>query len=479
MRAEKAPFTKPEVFSMTCETASRLRFYLPCALSVLLGLVLLPLGTAAQSVPEPSREQLLNGLKIFFWQRPGDENVVLKLRLNSGAAFDLAGKAGTMALLGDALFPDPATRDYVTEQLGGRLEVVTSHDAIDVAISGKASEFERMVELLRGALVATQLSPDNVARVRDARIKQLSERPKTGSEVADQAIAARLLGNFPYSHPAGGTVDTVSKVDRADLLLARERFLNADNAAIVVIGGVEKGRAIRTLSQLLGPWNKGDRTVPPTFRQPDKPDPRVLVVNQPDATNTEIRLAVRGLARSDREDALAANALAQIVRDRWRAASSDVSSIFVNHEAHALPGLFVLGGSAPGASSSKAIPAAKQVMQSLGQGGPTAVELERARSEMLTDMSKRMSQTEWIANAWLDMVTFKSVSPNSLESSVRRLNVVDVQRVAARLFKDAPVATVVVGNSQQLKATLGAGVELRESFDVNSAADPSAPAKKP
>jgi len=98
---------------------------------------------------------------------------------------------------------------------------------------------------------------------------------------------------------------------------------------------------------------------------------------------------------------------------------------------------------------------------------------------MLTDMSKRMSQKEWIANAWMDSVTFKSVSPNSLESSVRRLNVVDVQRVAARLFKDAPVATVVVGNSQQLKATLGAGVELRESFDVNSAADPSAPAKKP
>src|SRR5438132_9760926 len=115
---------------------------------------------------EPHRDQLLNGLRILLWSRSGDQNVLLKLRLHSGAAFDMAGKAGTMALLGDALFPDPATRDYVTEQLGGRLEVVTSHDAIDVAISGKASEFERMVELLRGALVATQLSPDNVARVR-------------------------------------------------------------------------------------------------------------------------------------------------------------------------------------------------------------------------------------------------------------------------------------------------------------------------
>src|SRR3982074_3236075 len=90
----------------------------------------------AQTNSEPVREHLLNGLTILFAQRPGDPNVLIKLRVESGAAFDLAGKGGTMALLGDVLFPGPVTRESVCEQLGGRLEVSTNHDAIDVTSSG-------------------------------------------------------------------------------------------------------------------------------------------------------------------------------------------------------------------------------------------------------------------------------------------------------------------------------------------------------
>ena len=255
----------------------------------------------AQTFPEPEQEQLLNGLKVVFWQRPGDANVLLKLRINSGAAFDLAGKDGTMTLLGDVLFPDPATREYVTEQLGGQLVVSTNYDRIDVLVSGRASEFERIVELLRGALVTTQLTTENVARVREARIKQLTEKPRSAAEVADRAIAARLFGNFPYGRSPGGSFESLSKIERADLMWARERFLNADNATLVVIGGVTKPRAMRTLRQLIGPWQKSDRTIPETFRQPSPPDARVLVLNQAGATSAEIRLAVRGLARSDRD----------------------------------------------------------------------------------------------------------------------------------------------------------------------------------
>ena len=95
---------------------------------------------------EPTREQLLNGLQILVWLRPGDQDVLLKMRIHSGAAFDLAGKAGMMALLGDALFPDAETRQYFTDELAGRLEVVTNYDAITITMSGRARGFERMVE---------------------------------------------------------------------------------------------------------------------------------------------------------------------------------------------------------------------------------------------------------------------------------------------------------------------------------------------
>jgi zinc protease len=117
-------------------------------------------------------------------------------------------------------------------------------------------------------MLTTQLDVESVKTLRNARLKRLSEKPATPAEIADQAIATRLLGIFPYAHPAGGSATTVANVDRADLLLARERFLNADNATLAVIGGVEKLRLMRALRQLLGPWGKSDRMIPSTFRQP-------------------------------------------------------------------------------------------------------------------------------------------------------------------------------------------------------------------
>ena len=419
----------------------------------------------------------MNGLTILFWQRP-EADVLLKLRVHSGAAFDLAGKGGTMALLGDALFPDPSTREYVAEQLGGKLEVNTSYDAIEITISGKSSEFERLVEFLRGGLVSTQLTPENVAKLRDARIKQLSDR-QTASSEADEAIATRLFGAFPYGHPIGGTTESIAKTARADLMLARERFLNADNATLVVIGGIDKGRAMRALRQLLGPWQKGDRMVPSTFRPPNRADSRVLLLDQASATTAEIRLAVRGLAQSDR-DALAAAVLARIFRDRWQTLLPDLSSTFAHHEAHSLPGSFVLGASGPTSSAAKAISSAQEVMRSLAGSGPTASEVERARGDLLAETMSQAAKPETIADLWLDADAYKLPGLNAQLNSIRNLSVGDIQRVAGKLFTNASLALVVVGDSARLKSSLGENIELRsDKANLKTAGDPVVPTKKP
>jgi zinc protease len=450
-------------------------YYSICLLLV----TLISTQAGAQTYPEPVREHLLNGLTVLFSERPGDPNVLMKLRIESGAAFDLAGKGGTMALLGDVLFPDPVTREYVSEQLGGRLDVSTNHDAIDVTISGRAGELERIVDFLRGALVTPQITPENVTKIREARIKQLSERANTTAEIADREIAVRMFGAYPYGHPPSGTVESVSKIDRADLMFARERFLNANDATIVVIGGVDRLRLMRTLRQLLGPWQKGTRTVPATFRQPNAPDARVLVLDQRGATKAELRLAVRGLARAD-PDAAAASLLALIVRNRLRANSIDLSTAFARHEAHDLPGMFLLGASVPTALAAKTVSAAQDVMKSLTKSGPTAVELESARAEMLAELSRQSSRedlSESTADNWLSMEIYK-LKP--VATQVGSLTSADLQRVASRLFKDAAAATIVVGDTEQLKASFGGVIEIRGAKpEAKTTAEPFMPIKKP
>ena len=446
--------------------------YLPRLFSAALCLSLVALLTVSVrgQTAEPERETLLNGLRILYWSQPGNPEVVVRLRIHSGAAFDLADKGGMMALLGDALFPEASTREYVVEELGGKLTVTTNYDTLDATISGKAANLERMIDLLRGAVTTTQLGAENIAALKDARIKSYGEQSGSASGVADRAITARLFGSFPYAHPAGGTTLSVSKIERGDLMLARERFLNSDNATVAVLGGVEKPRLMRALRQLLGPWGKSDKTIPATFRQPSPPNPQVLILDAPESSTAEIRLAVRGLARAD-VDALSAELLALIARSRWQAAAPELSNVSVRHEAHLLPGMFVFSATAPQASASKAVAAAQDIMRKLSQAPPSADEFERARTMLNGQLSQQLSQPAGLAEAWLDMDTFKSPRPNTVSTLIRSYTPPDVQRVATRLFKDAPAATIVVGNSEQLKAQFPGYVETK----ANTATPPAKP----
>ena len=446
--------------------------YLPRLFSAALCLSLVTILTASVrgQTAEPERETLLNGLRILYWSQPGNPDVLVRLRIHSGAAFDLADKGGMMALLGDALFPDASTREYVAEELGGKLTVTTNYDTLDATISGKAANLERMIDLLRGAVTTTQLGAENIAALKDARIKSYGQQSGSASGVADRAITARLFGSFPYAHPAGGTALSVSKIERGDLMLARERFLNSDNATVAVLGGVEKPRLMRALRQLLGPWGKSDKTIPATFRQPSPPNPQVLILDGPESSTAEIRLAVRGLARAD-VDALSAELLALIARSRWQAAMPELSNVSVRHEAHLLPGMFVFSATAPQASASKAVAAAQDIMRKLSQATPSADEFERARTMLNAQLSQQLSQPAGLAEAWLDMDTFKSPRPNTVSTLITRNTPADVQRIATRLFKDAPAATIVVGNSEQLKAQFPANVETK----ANTATPPAKP----
>lgn len=417
-------------------------------------LILVQAPATAQVPMEPEHARLLNGLRVLIWSRPGDQDMLLKLRVHSGAAFDLAGKAGSMALLGDILFPDATAREYFTE-MQGRLNVTTDYDSLTITMQGRAHEFERIVEILRTALVTTQLTPENVAKVRDGRIKVLKETSISPTMLADRAIAARLFGEFPYGRPSGGSVESLERVDRADLMFARERFLSPNNATLTIIGGIQANRAMRALRQLLGVWRKSEKLVPATFKQPTVPDARTLIVNAPADQSVEVRLAVRGLSRQD-ADAPAAAVLAVVARQRWTSLIPELarSPVYVRHGALALPGIFVMGASVDTVLAGKTLSSAKEVMRSLASSPVTAAELEQARNELVTLAGNELAKPDGVADAWLDGDTYGLPSVAERMRALNGVTAADIQRVATRLIHDGAFASVVLGNSEVVKAQI-------------------------
>ena len=419
---------------------------------VLSGLITLPAN--AQAPMEPEHARLLNGLRVLIWSRPDDKDVLLKLRIHSGAAFDLSGTGGSMALLGDILFPDPTTHEYFTEEMQGRLSVVTDYDAITITMQGRATDFERIVEILRTALVSTELTPENVKKMRDARIKIVKETAVSPAIVADRAIAARMFGDFPYGRPSSGTTESLERVERADLILARDRFLSPNNATLTVIGGVPAARAMRALRQLLGVWRKSEQVVPPTFRQPNSPDARTLVINAPADQGAEVRLAWRGLDRRD-PDTAAANLLALLVRQRWSTTVPELSKgpNYVRHDAFTLPGMFVMGAAVDNLLVGKALNSARVIMQSFANTAVAPTELDQARTQMLAALNLELAKPDGMADAWLDADTYSLPSEAERIRAISDVTPADIQRVAARITHEGP-AIVVLGNAEVLKAQI-------------------------
>ncbi|HEX8069713.1 MAG TPA: insulinase family protein [Pyrinomonadaceae bacterium] len=419
---------------------------------------------AAQDTPaEPQREQLLNGLPILLAYRPGAPQVFIKLRLNSGAAFDLAGREGQMALLGDVLFPDPSTREFVAEELGGQLVVTTTYDYIDVTLAGRATEFERLAELLRNAVVNTRIVADDVTRLRNERVAAARAAAASPAAVADRAAAARLFGSFPYGRLVNGTPESLARLDYIDLLRARDRFVTADNARLVVIGGVEPARALRAFRQFLGAWRKSETLVPATFRQPAAPDARTLLVAHADATAAEVRLAARGFARTERAHTAAA-VVAALARRRWAAAlgADAPANLAARHDAYKLTGVFQLSAQVRPAAAAAALDAARATLKTLATQAPTAAELADAKREAAVALAGNPQPEATLADNWLDAETYNTSTGEELRA-LDALTPADVQAAAARLFADAKLASVAVGPLTELRAALAQsanGVEV-------------------
>jgi|SRR5687767_2698906 len=450
------------------------RFCAKAVTLVLCFLLAVP-ATLAQSTNEPQREQLLNGLRLLLWEKPGSSEVLLKLRINSGSAFDLAGKSGQMALLGDLLFPDANTVEYFREEMAGKLEVAVNYDSTTITMVGKTSEFEQIVDTLRAALLATQLTPEVITRIREARIKSVKDTAIAPPLVADRAIAARLFDDFPYGRLMSGTPEDLARVQRADLMLARERFLNSNNATLAIVGGITRARALRTLRQLLGPWRKSENIVPTTFRQPKAPDARTLIVNVPGSA-AEVRLAVRGVSRTD-PDYFPAKILAKVAEQRWQGITPELvkQPVFARSQSHALPGAFVMGATIDPQHAADTLANARKVMESLIATPATAAELDRAKTEAVGEVSGILSKPESFPDPWLDVETYHLSALQDQIALLRSVTAQDVQRIASRLFKEPRLASVIAGDTLPLKAAL----QGRFQYEVLGEMATPPPAPKP
>ena len=402
---------------------------------------LAPAAASAQS-GQPQEEKLLNGMKVLMWNDPKAEKVSLRIRIHSGSAFDPQGREGLMQLLSDVMFPNEAARDFFTEDLGGSLEVKTTYDYIEISASSTPDKFLTMLETISTAVTNPGIDREITTQVKTAHLKRLEAIESDMDHIANAAVASRLFGTFPYGRPQAGIRKTVEKIEFADLIEARQRFLTADNATLALAGNFDRVLGFRAIRRYFGNWLKADRKTPSTFKQPDAPSAEILTVAVPQTGTSAVRFAIRGPARGEKEFG-AALIFAAIVDGRLKARTSSSERVFARSEAHILPGSIMIGFPAHNETEpQKAVQSAKEIFSKAISDPVTEAEFSAAKQAVQLEWNKRDTLT-----FWLDADTYKTAGPASDMRTIESATLADVRAFAERAGQ-RPVASVFLNTTR-------------------------------
>lgn len=392
------------------------------------------------------QEKLLNGLKLLIWSDEKASSVNLKLRIHKGAAFDLKDKAGMMSLLADILFPDEQARRLFREELGGNLSVQVSYDYIQIEASSKPEDLLTLLEAVASAVSNPPITKDNFKKVLDAKIDRVKDLEQDDEYRADVAVRQRLFGSFPYGRPIEGSNESLRKIELADLIFAKDRYLTADNATLVIYGKLSPDFTYMAVRRIFGSWKKSEKPIPATFRQPDEPDTSLLLLNSKADNLIEARSAVRGIARNDR-NYFATEILAKILSQRIISQPARITKATVINQANFLPGILMARLSMPKVSVSIGTSNTDQTSENsrtefslteLLSKDATQEEFERAKNEVLKDFDSRS-----IYDLWLDVDTYGLIS---LKDEISKANSVSLRDVNLTLqdLRKRPVVNVVL-----------------------------------
>ena len=263
-----------------------------------------PRPLAAHEVQFPPYEMrtLDNGLQVVAVLHHEQPIVSMRMIVRAGAAFDPKGKAG-LADLAASLLDQGTTTMTANEMndlidfIGGEMGAGAGTDLTFVSVVVMKDSFETGLRLLSDMARHPAFAPEEIERKRRQTLSTLQVNFEDPGFVADSVFDRLVYGFHPYGLPQSGTPESLSSITRNDLLAFHQNNFVPNNAILAIVGDVTADEAFDGVKKIFGDWAKKD-VARPAFIAPPDPTRRVVVVNKPDAVQTEVRVGHLGVKRA-------------------------------------------------------------------------------------------------------------------------------------------------------------------------------------
>ena len=408
--------------------------------------------------PLAEREILPNRAVLLVAERPAIPIVVLRVSVPAGSAHDPAGGLGLANLTATLLTRGTTRRsgpelDRAIEFVGGSLEAGAGRDGATVTLSVLKKDLSLGLDLLAEVLQQPVFPPDELARkVADIQgaLRRSEQSPET---LAGRALGPMIFPGHPYGRPSAGTIESVGKLTREQVIAFYRLHYRPDGASIVAVGDVTVVEIRQALMQRLSGWSAPPSALPPV----PKPAPTARAETRTikrDLSQTTVLLG-RPSIRQDDPDyfplAVATYVLgggsASRLYTRVREERGLAYSVYSTVQPGRYGSSYVVSLQTRTDSVALAVQLAREEMARIGREPIAEAELELAKSYLIGSFPLRLDTSGKLAG-FLGAVEENGLGldyPDRYRERIGRVTVADVRRVAAKYLDPGTFSSVMVG----------------------------------
>jgi len=260
-----------------------------------------PLPERQVKFPPYEVRTLANGMQVVVVLHHEQPAVSMRLLVRAGSAQDPEGKTGISNLVSALLDQGTTTKtgEQIADQIdtiGGALGAGAGSDLTFVNAIAMTDSFGVVMDLLADVVRNPAFAPEEIERQKQQMVSSLQVNGEDPDYVASVLFDRLVYGFHPYGLPNAGTPETLSKITREDLQAFHARYFVPNNMILAIVGDVTSDMAFATAEKVFGSWPRVE--VPPTKTiDPPPPTRRIVVVDKPDAVQTEIRVGMLAIPR--------------------------------------------------------------------------------------------------------------------------------------------------------------------------------------
>jgi zinc protease len=402
------------------------------------------------------------GLTLWLVRSYAVPVVSLEFAMRGGAAQDPAEKAGLGSLMAGLL-----------DEGAGELDSQAFHRALDEKAvemsfhcdrdhwSGRmrtlSKNLDRAAELLRLAVNAPRFDEEPFERVREhmnARLRHVANDP---GALANRNWKAKAFPGHPYGQPADGSLETLARIERLDLIETAKRGIARDQLMIAVVGAIDQNAAAALV-------DKAFADLPPKGRLKRVPEAAFAGLSEIDVIDLDVPQSTirfgRPAIKRDDPDYIASVVAAHVlggsgsmtsrlfreVREKRGLAYTVFGSFYALEH-----GTYFYGGTTTkNERARESFDVASAEIRDVALNGLSDEELEKGKTYLIGSYPLRFDTSSKIASQLIH-IQLERRAPDWLVERNREIAAVTLKSVRAaahRAFGDGSLLTTVVGRPE-------------------------------